>query len=133
MYLKKVYKLLMLHAFYMCVCECYMTQNSTLNKKKYTKNPTDCLICLSSSQAEPAYCDLSKKDKKSKRIRRHLNRQVNQVLIIWKLIRSKKHTSSFAWQHHCSNSANPDFTYSPLLNVQHSRRSRRLQIMESLH
>lgn len=36
-------------------------------------------------------------------------------------------TSSVAWPHHSSNSANPDFTYSPLLNVQHSRRRRRLQ------
>lgn len=36
-------------------------------------------------------------------------------------------TSSVAWQHHNSNSAKPALTYSPLLNVQHSRRSRRLQ------
>uniref|UniRef100_A0A2P2MTY4 Myosin heavy chain family protein n=1 Tax=Rhizophora mucronata TaxID=61149 RepID=A0A2P2MTY4_RHIMU len=54
-----------------------------------TKNPTACLMCLSSSQDVPAY-------------------------------------SSFAWPHHSSSSAKPAFTYSPLLNVQHSRRRRRL-------
>lgn len=25
-------------------------------RNKHTKKPTDCLICFSSSQAEPAYC-----------------------------------------------------------------------------
>jgi len=32
----------------------------------------------------------------------------------------KLHTSFVASVHHSSSSANPDFTYSPLLNVQHS-------------
>ena len=34
--------------------------------------------------------------------------------------------------HHCSSSANPAFTYSPLLNEQHSRRRSRLQYKEFL-
>lgn len=36
-------------------------------------------------------------------------------------------TLSFALKHQCSNSCKPAFTYSPLLNEQHSRRSSKLQ------
>jgi hypothetical protein len=36
-------------------------------------------------------------------------------------------TSSVSQKHQCSSSSSPAFTYSPLLNEQHSRRSRRLQ------
>ena len=43
-------------------------------------------------------------------------------------------TSSFALAIHFSSSARPDFTYSPLENVQHSRRSRRLRkYFSSIH
>lgn len=55
----------------------------------------------------------------------HTNNQMQQHT---KLASSGKIiTLSFAWQHQSSNSANPAFTYSPLLNVQHSRRKRRLE------
>ena len=57
---------------------------------------------------------------------KHTQRQPTWNTPIKKLPK-KKVTCSFAWQHHSSNSANPDFTYSPLLNVQHSRRRRRLE------
>lgn len=39
-------------------------------------------------------------------------------------------TSSVSQKHQCSSSSSPAFTYSPLLNEQHSRRSRRLQSKE---
>lgn len=85
-------------------------------KMNLTRNPTACLICFSSSQAEPAYCT---REDFSKRYHRVQGIKVTQFCIVL--------TSSVAPSHQCSNSARPAFTYSPLLNEQHSRRKRRLQ------
>ena len=88
--------------------------------RAHTKNPTACLICVSSSQDEPAYCN-------SKGIMSQTVQQIKPIIqgnIKKGLLGS---TSSFVSAHHSSNNVKPDFTYSPLLNVQHSRRKRRLQ------
>lgn len=42
-------------------------------------------------------------------------------------------TSSVALLIHRSSSASPDLTYSPLENVQHSRRNRRLKIETNIY
>lgn len=106
----------------------------------HTKNPTACLMCLSSSHDEPAYCNPKKSNHETTEdyvciwqancsmgfmdVHTHSDSKPTRNTIIKN---TQKFTSSFAWQHHCSISANPALTYSPLLNVQHSRRRRRLE------
>lgn len=58
--------------------------------------------------------------------RTKIQREYARLEFISDMPREINLTSSFALTIHFSNSARPDFTYSPFENVQHSRRSSRL-------
>lgn len=83
------------------------------------KSVTACLICFSSSQAEPAYCLQFQVKNVSNCFLKGFFKRPEDVI-----------TSSVSQKHQCSNSSSPALTYSPLLNEQHSRRSKRLQLNE---
>jgi len=91
------------------------------------KSVTACLICFSSSHADPAYC----LQLQFKKVRNFCPKRgkVSDCFVKGLLNQSEDAiTSSVNQKHQCSNSSSPALTYSPLLNEQHSRRSKRLQL-----